>query len=296
MKFTRTLLLFLLPWAVLAQTNPGYPGAPDWVDIQRNIAYGPYPATVLDILTPKDTAESKHPGVVVFHGGGWIRGTKESTWNALCLPYLKHGFVVANVEYRVASVATAPAAVRDALQAAHWFREHAAEFHVDTNRLVITGASAGGHLALMAGMTPASAELGPPAHPAAIVNCYGITDVPDLLDGAHRESWAVQWVPEEPGRMVLAKRVSPLTYVRKDLPPILTVQGENDHTVPHEQGVRLTEALKEAGADATMITVPNAGHGFSKDQWPDVHEKIFEFLATHGITAPTSELRNGRTR
>jgi uncharacterized protein (TIGR02246 family) len=61
------------------------------------------------------------------------------------------------------------------------------------------------------------------------------------------------------------------------------VQGENDRTVPYEQGVRLTAALTQAGVGAEMMTVPGAGHGFSKEQWPAVHTRIFDFLAARGI-------------
>jgi uncharacterized protein (TIGR02246 family) len=221
----------------------------------------------------------------MFHGGGWIRSTKETMMDAFCLPYLERGFVVANVEYRVVGAAPAPAAVHDALHAAQWFFDRAATYNVDPARIVVTGASAGGHLALMVGMVPASAGLGPAIPIAAIVNGYGVSDVADLLDGPHRQTFAVQWLPEQPGRSDLAKRLSPLTYVRKGLPPTLTVQGENDRTVPYEQGVRLTAALKEAGVDAEMMTVPGAGHGFSKQQWPAVHKRIFDFLATRGILA-----------
>lgn len=138
---------------------------------------------------------------------------------------------------------------------------------------------------LMVGMTPASAGLGPSIPIAAIVNGYGVSDVTALLDGPHRQSFAVQWLPEQPGRIDLAKRLSPLTYVRKGLPSILTVQGENDRTVPHEQGVRLTAALQQAGVDAEMMTVPGAAHGFNKGQWPAVHARIFDFLAKRGILA-----------
>jgi dipeptidyl aminopeptidase/acylaminoacyl peptidase len=67
------------------------------------------------------------------------------------------------------------------------------------------------------------------------------------------------------------------------LPPILTVQGGNDRTVPTEQGVRLTKALKDAGVDAEMFTVPEAGHGFTREQWPAVHEQIFTFLKKRGV-------------
>jgi acetyl esterase/lipase len=271
---------------------------PDWVAIERNVHYDHYDQTVLDVMWPKAEVKGKRPGAIMFHGGGWIRSTKETMMGSFCLPHLQHGFVVCNVEYRLAPVATAPAAVNDALAAAKWFFDHADRYHVDTNRIIVTGASAGGHLALMVGMTPDSAKLGPTVKVAAIVNGYGITDVADVLGGPHRQSWAPQWLPEQDGRAELAKKLSPLTYVRKELPPILTVQGANDHTVPTDQGVRLTKALKDAGVDAEMITVPNAGHGFNREQWPGVHEQIFEFLKKRGILsaegAPPSPLGGER--
>jgi uncharacterized protein (TIGR02246 family) len=270
--------------ACMAQT-PSPVTVPESIALEANIAYDRFPDTRLDLMYPKAPSPTLRPGVIMFHGGGWIRSTKETMMQAFCLPFLEQGFVVANVEYRVATAAVAPAVVNDALTAAKWFLDHAERHHVDTRRIVVTGASAGGHLALMAGMTPPSAGLGPAIPIAAIVNGYGVTDVADLLDGPHRQAFAVQWLPEQEGRADLAKRLSPLTYVRKGLPPILTVQGENDHTVPHEQGVRLTAALKQAGDDAEMMTVPGAGHGFSKEQWPAVHARIFDFLRQRGILA-----------
>ena len=239
----KSLILMLVAAACAAQTPPPVT-VPEGIALEANIAYDRYPDTRLDILYPKAAANGKRPGVVMFHGGGWIRSTKETMMTAFCLPFLERGFVVANVEYRVAPAAKAPGAVNDALAAAKWFADHAAKYNVDPARIVVTGASAGGHLALMVGMTPASAGLGPAIPIAAIVNGYGVTDVADLLDGAHRQGFAVEWLPEQAGRLELAKKLSPLTYVRKGLPPTLTVQGENDHTVPHEQGVRLTAALK----------------------------------------------------
>jgi uncharacterized protein (TIGR02246 family) len=292
----KRLSLFLAAWAFcLAQTPPPVI-VPDGIVLEANIAYDRFPDTRLDVLYPKAFSKEKRPGVIMFHGGGWIRSTKETMMDAFCLPYLERGFVVANVEYRVAGAATAPAAVNDALTAAKWFFDRAGKYNVDPARIVVTGASAGGHLALMVGMTPASAGLGPAIPIAAIVNGYGVADVGDLLEGPHRQGFAVQWLPEQAGRSDLAKRLSPLTYVRKGLPPTLTVQGENDHTVPHEQGVRLTAALKEAGVDAEMMTVPDAGHGFSKTQWPAVHARIFEFLARRGILAATQAAAQAATQ
>jgi acetyl esterase/lipase len=194
------------------------------------------------------------------------------------LKYVEKGFVVANVEYRLAKAAKAPAAVTDVLKAAQWFRKNAKKYNVDAKRIVVTGDSAGGHLALMVAMTPKSAKLGPVGSVAAVVNFYGITDVGDQLEGPHMKEYATTWVPEQPGRFELAKRVSPKTYVRKDVPPILTLHGDADKTVPYEHGAQLTRDLKAAGADAQLITVEQAGHGFPKAKLEELFPHIFQFL------------------
>jgi acetyl esterase/lipase len=256
---------------------------PDSVSVEPNIHYGQYKETVLDILQPKAPSKEKRPGVILIHGGGWVNGTKEQRVEYAALKYVEHGFVVANVEYRLAAVATAPAAVTDVLEAAQWFHKNAKKYHVDPKRIVVTGDSAGGHLALMVAMTPRSARLGPPAHVAAVVNFFGITDVADQLEGPHMQKYAVTWVPEQQGRRELAKRVSPMTYVRKDLPPILTLHGDVDKTVPYEHAVNLTRELKAAGADARLITVSQAGHGFPKATLDDQFEHIFLFLKEKGV-------------
>jgi len=200
-----------------------------------------------------------------------------------CLPYLEKGFVVANVEYRLAAVAPAPAAVIDVLKAARWFRENAKRYNVDRKRIVVTGGSAGGHLALMVGMSPKSARFGKPVKIAAVVNVYGITDVADQLEGPNMRKYAVTWVPEQPGRTELARKVSPMTYVRRGLPPILTIHGDADPTVPYEHGIKLTKALRDVGVDAQLISVPGGKHGFSKEEWDRVLPQIFTFLERRGI-------------
>src|SRR5205823_11403126 len=110
--------------------------------------------------------------------------------------------------------------------------------------------SAGGHLALITGMLnsangfddgcerPAdkwAASGGPPnVRVAAIVNFFGITDVPEFLQPPAK-THALRWFADVPNRMELAKRLSPVTYARKDPPPIITVQGDKDPYVPYEQ-------------------------------------------------------------
>src|SRR5438270_9327389 len=100
------------------------------------------------------------PTLIFIHGGGWTGGTKEGRDLAI-LPYLDMGMNVVNVEYRLARVAQAPAAVEDCRCALRWVIQHAKEYGVDVNKIVVSGDSAGGHLALTTGMLPASAGLGP---------------------------------------------------------------------------------------------------------------------------------------
>jgi dipeptidyl aminopeptidase/acylaminoacyl peptidase len=133
----------------------------------------------------------------------------------------------------------------------------------------------------MMGMVTPEAGLGPVVKVAAIVNCYGPTDVNALI--ASKTGSAATWLPEQEGREELARRLSPMTYVRKNLPPILTVQGENDKSVPVTQNVKLTWALKMAGADADMILIPGAGHGPNPGGWPDVNRQIFDFLRKKNV-------------
>lgn len=257
---------------------------PDSVSVEANIPYGQYKETVLDVMQPKAPSTGKRPGVIVIHGGGWVGGTKEGHSQETCLRYVEKGFVCADVEYRLAKVATAPAAVTDVLDAAHWFESNAKKYQVDTKRIVVTGGSAGGHLSLMVGMTPKSAKLGSPARIAAVVNFYGITDVADQLGGPNMRDYAVTWVPEQTGRQELARRVSPMTYVRKGLPPILTIHGDADETVPYEHGVKLTKALRDAGADAELVSVPQGHHGFPKATEDQIYEHdIWPFLKKHGV-------------
>jgi len=267
---------------VLAQD--ARPTIPDSVSLEANIPYGEYKETVLDVYQPKAASSQKRPGVIVIHGGGWVGGTKDDYGVRVCSRYVEKGFVCASVEYRLAKVATAPAAVTDVLNAARWFDKNANKYRVDTRRIVVTGGSAGGHLSLMVGMTPGSAKLGPRAKVEAVVNFYGITDVADQLSGPHRQDYAVTWVPEQQGRLDLAARVSPMTYVRKGLPPILTIHGDADETVPYEHGVKLTKALRDAGGDAELVNVPQGKHGFPKAKEDEIYEHdIWPFLKKHGI-------------
>jgi len=243
----------------------------------------------LDLYVTRNAAKPL-PTLIWIHGGGWTGGTKES---ATGIPaYLAMGLNVVNVEYRLARVAQAPAAVEDCRCALRWVIQHAKEYGIDPTRLVVSGGSAGGHLALTTGMLPASAGLdrlcpGPDnLKVAAIVNWYGISDVNELLDGPNMRGYAVTWLGGAPDRDQIARRVSPLTYVRAGVPPVLTIHGDADPTVPYTQSVRLHKALSDAGVANELLTMPGGKHGFdccTPTQRLQAYAKIREFLVKQHV-------------
>jgi acetyl esterase/lipase len=232
------------------------------------------------------------PTVLYIHGGGWVAGMKETSVMNL-LPYLEMGLSVVNVEYRLARVSLAPAAVEDCRLALRWVFKNAKQYGFDTTKIVVTGGSAGGHLALMTGMLEASDGFDLPTDwdyagvqpkVAAIVNWFGITDVKDLLAGSNKQNYAIFWIGDQNNKQELAQRVSPLSYVRKNCPPIFTVQGDNDNLVPYSQSVRLHEKLTEAGVPNKLMTIPGGRHGgFTKEQMSRIFGAIKDFLKANKI-------------
>jgi acetyl esterase/lipase len=291
--------LFLIPWfVVMAGFGWAQLSAPaEWATHATN-EYQVFPNVTylvasnweakLDIYKRRDTT-GPQPTLIFFHGGGWVQGSKEASQMSL-MPWLEMGWNVVNVEYRLGRVALAPAAVEDGLCALRWIATRAKDYDIDASRLVTSGESAGGHLALTTGMIPESAGLDrqcpgmPLPKVAGIVDWYGITDVAELLDGVNRKPYAVQWLASMPDREAIARRVSPLTYAREGLPPILMIQGDADPTVPYTQSLRLREALTKANVTNELVTVPGGKHGgFTPAERSMIYVKIREFLAKNGL-------------
>lgn len=294
--FRSVLLVLMFSIAVFGQTP--VPDAATWVAeigsryyVAPNVTYlvaNNYEAK-LDVFVPRHaSATAPVPTVIYIHGGGWMGGDKNVTVLRL-LPYLEMGWAAVNVDYR-AGPATAPAAVENCRCALRWVIRNAPKYNFDVNKLVVTGESAGSHLSLTTGMLPASAGLdgecsgSEELKVAAIVNWYGVTDVVDVLEGANQQPFAVQWLGSLPNAKEVARRVSPLQYVRAGLPPILTIHGDADRVAPYSHAVRLHKALDDAKVPNQLLTIPGGTHGgFKRDEFIRIYATIREFLQKHGI-------------
>jgi acetyl esterase/lipase len=254
----------------------------------------------LDLYLPR-RPRGAMPVALLFHGGGWVTGSKDEI--ALdAAPYLAMGFAVANVDYRLAKVARAPAAVQDARCALRWVIRHAPQYGLDPGRVVTVGSSAGAHLALMAALAPVSAGFDglcpgdEPLHVAAVINFFGVVDAAELLAPPAPRDFALGWFGPEPvepqaraDRLALARRVSPLTYVAPGVPPVLTLHGEQDPVVPYSQATRLHAALTKARVANRLVPI-RGGHGdFDGDEVLRLNRAVRDFLLKQGIVVPETK-------
>ena len=262
-----------LPEGYTAQLNTVYNTVGDWQG--RMDLYIP----------PKNTSNPLSPVIINIHGGAWAHGNKES--QSGFGSFLKRGFLVVNLEYRMAPDAPAPAAIQDVRSALYYLVQHQKQLSIDLNRIVLMGSSAGGHLALMGGLSnKSSQELFDPKGAkmenlkiAAIIDKYGPTDLsaPGSLD--HIKKSAYSWLGAHAEDESFLKSISPLYYVEKTSPPVFIVHGNADPTVPYEQSVLLDKKLKQSDVFHQFVTVEGGLHGkFSPDEQSRISKQIIAFL------------------
>jgi acetyl esterase/lipase len=269
-------------WAVEAETRYNY--APDTLYVTENGV-----ELKLDVYSRRDVT-TPQPTLIFFHGGFWVAGSKDSqTLNIM--PWLEKGWNVVVVGYRLGAVAPAPAAAVDAFCALRWVGANAAMYNFDTSKLVASGQSAGGHLALTLGMLneggfDANCPAGETPRVAAVINWFGVTNVADVISGPNRNETPARWFGSmaQADAVALAQKLSPTQYVRDDLPPILTIQGDADAVVPYQHGVMLHDALARTNTKNLLLTIPGGGHGrFTANERTMIYEVINTFLEQHGL-------------
>ena len=238
----------------------------------------------LDLARPAE-GDGPFPAVVVIHGGAFRAGNKADNRPVLA-ELARRGYVAISPQYRFCPKETFPAQVLDVKAAVRWLKGHAGEYKVDPDRVGAMGFSAGGHLALMLGLTgpedglegdaPADA---PDTKIRAVVNYFGPTDFAATDLPAVTQPLTRDFLGGSPAEKPdAARRASPLTYVSKGDPPVLTFQGTKDPLVPYTQAIKLGDAQTAADVPGRLELLIGAGHGWGGDQMKHTGDQTFDFF------------------
>ena len=239
----------------------------------------------IDIAQPS-IGDGPHPAVLVIHGGAWHEGGREENHRYL-LELARRGYVAASPQYRFCPRDTFPAQLEDVKAAVRFLRSNAKALKVDPEKIGAMGFSAGGHLALLLGMTgpedgfegAAAAKGVPSARVQAVVDFFGPADLTakdfsetarsyvDCLIGAS--------AAEKPE---LAAKASPVNYMGAGDAPVLIFHGSKDTLLPPTQAVELMEKLSAAGVQGRVEFLLGAGHGWQGAEWDRTWKETVEFF------------------
>lgn len=216
------------------------------------------------------SAEDRRPALIHFFGGGFVRGSPRNAagWARTAAGW---GMVGIAPDYRTRERfgTDATACVADARAALRWVQEHAARLGIDPDRIVVSGSSAGGHLALWTAIRRAppgsDVALSPRRPPAAVVLFSAASDTSAGLGeradrfGGHGDA------------------CSPVHHLDPAMPPVLAFHGDADEVVPYAYATALDAALRARGTVAELITVPGGGHNLAST--PGWREKVTQHVA-----------------
>lgn len=260
------------PFAVPAKDS-----LPPGIREERNIVYATLPDTpygkrnlCLDLFRPEE--KGVYPAVIMIHGGGWRSGNKEMQV-PLAQQISTKGYITACVEYRLSPEALYPAAVHDIKAAIRFLRAHAEEYGIDPGKIAISGCSAGGHLAALAGMTghigKFDGDEGCNTYSSAIqaiIDIDGILDFTDPNESAKdndpaKRSAGAYWYgatfKESPEKWVEA---SPIRYAGRTTPPMLFINSSFPRF--HAGRDSVISILNAHGIYSEVHKIPDTPHPF----------------------------------
>lgn len=229
----------------------------------------------LDIYRPDTVPHA--PTVIYLHGGGWDTGDKADGANGRLIPLAQTGVAVVSINYRLAPRARYPLQVHDVKAAVRWLRARGIDHGLSTEYLGIWGASAGGYLATIVGLTSNNrfleGNLGTHTDHSSTVQAVVSWFAPtDLLNSAHRTPLESRVLHHRPSVTTLFGRssfethdtevrsASPLDNVHPDAPPFLIAHGNLDRIVPESNSHDLFNTLARRRIDVTYCMVGGAGH------------------------------------
>jgi acetyl esterase/lipase len=239
----------------------------DFTDVVYATADGK--SLALDVHLP---AGVERPSLLVFvHGGAWTTGSK-SQYPAFLV---QRGFAVASVEFRSSNDARFPANVHDIKAGIRFLRAKAKDYGYRADRIGVVGASSGGHLAALVGVTSGVKDLegtlgeyrNESSSAQAVVSYFGATDLTTILSQstpaglAVRAPALVRLLGAAPDvAQDLARLASPVFHVDRDDPPILLLHGDQDTQMPVNQVLEMQWAYEQAGLKADVLILHGVDH------------------------------------
>jgi acetyl esterase/lipase len=275
--------------------------------IKRKFLDIPYahesPNELIDIYLP-DEGDGPFPLLIQIHGGGFAIGDKRDGHVQKLLDSLKKGYAFASIQYRLSGEAVFPAAVLDCRMAIRFLKEHAEEYKIDPWRIATIGGSAGGNLsALLAMNIPNNEFIGEEGQKylynpfiKTAIDWFGPTDFKKMDDEAAHNgvSFTDHFEPysAESGYMgkplndvdpSFAAKANPMSYITKEMAPLLIEHGTVDKLVPFQQSQILYEAIenKLGGGYAEFVPLEGADHEdkmFESDTNMDI---VWDWLKEH---------------
>ena len=264
------------------------------IDVVHNIPFSQVAGQPLrlDVFRPKGpSAGLRRPAVLQIHGGAWVLGFKQYQGIPLLSHLAAQGWVGFNIDYRLSPKASFPEHLIDCKQALAWIREHADEYGIDPEFIVVTGGSAGGHLAALVGLTAGDPEYQPGFESAdttvhAAVVFYGVFDLTNRLGtriGGYRKMLErVVMKAKYDEHPELFSRASPIDRVYPGAPTFCVIHGTRDTMTPVEDARFFVEKLRAVSSNpALYIEMQGAEHAF--DTFPSIRtvpviEAIERFL------------------
>jgi acetyl esterase/lipase len=291
-----TVFAFLLVHNSYAQTSRVQNIFPSGTITYSNIPYAndTLKKHLLDIYLPSDV-KNNTPLIVWIHGGAWMLNDKYADMSYMkntIKDFIDSGYALASIDYRYSTEAVFPAQIQDCNEAVEFLYQHAVQYKLDKDRIALIGFSAGGHLASLMGLSNNNAVkefyhngIKPRFKIKCVLDFYGPSDFimlannPDTSINNMRNPVSILLGALPVDRPDLAKRASPVTYIDKNDPPFIIVQGEKDESVPNTQSKILSAWLKLAGVQNKLIIVPNAPHYGEMFDADYIRKELFQFLA-----------------
>lgn len=242
-----------------------------------------WPADMMKKRTPR-------PAIIKVHGGLLVGGSRRelTMWNSW---FNKLGYHVFDVDYRKPGSGRSRDQVGDIKCALSWVKANAAEYNVDTTRLIVMGYSAGANLAMLAAYSHEHPELKPtcgePVKVKCVINLYGASDMKAFYASSGSRSFVQprmrQYIgggPEEFDEQY--DLLSPLSHISENSPPTISIYGEKDRIIPFQEGIATDNALKEANVYHELYILPQTDHAFDAN-WTYfstqiARERILKFL------------------